>query len=194
MKPRVLVAWTVALAAVAAIAAESGSTNSNVVINLDALPSEQPAPATKANPAKNAGAKGESAPSSKSTTAKGAAKKNGATKKKEPPREVEGFSVSRGDRGFLGIKIQDNTFRVSFYDKDKKPIPADVASIALRWPVPYQPNPERTVLTPVGDGKVMSSEKTVRPPFHFKLFITLLKGSTPGETSTDESYVVDFAQ
>ena len=158
-------------------------------INLDDPPATTPPPAS-AKPKTATPAKAADAPAAKTP----APKKDSKKKKDEPPPKIEGMEIQRGDRGYLGIKIEDNTFKVRFYDKEKKPMKADAARIALRWNVNYQPNPERTLLEPGDDGKVMSSEKTVRPPHAFKLFITLLNNDAPGEDPAAESYVVDFRQ
>jgi pyruvate/2-oxoglutarate dehydrogenase complex dihydrolipoamide acyltransferase (E2) component len=179
----------VVLGLAATLSAEG--TKSGVRINLDepeaasAKPqpsAAQPKAARPATPA--AGAKA-------TPSAKPAAPKAGV-KKDEPPAKVEGFEIARGERGFLGLTVQNNTFRMTFYGPDKKPVAPDVTSVALRWPVNYQKNDERTTLLPSGDGKTFVSEKIVRPPFSFKLFITLLKDGAAGGDLSPETYVVDF--
>ncbi len=183
MKLRVIAtcAATLVAAVPLSVMAESSSSKSGIRINLDELP--PPAPA---QPAQKTAAPKE--------TAKPAAnpKSKAAEKKEDAPAKIEGMEISRGDRGFLGVKIENNHFKISFYDAKRKPMVADVSRIALRWPVHYQPNPERAVLTPTEDGKAMTSEKVVRAPFSFKLFITLLKDTAPGEEPAAETYVVDF--
>ena len=171
-----------------AFAAEPESKKHEVVINLDELP--PPAPA-KPSTGKVAPTPNRSAPTVSPAPAK---KDDKAAKKKEPQREVKGFEIPRPNGDYLGLEIVGNTFKATFYDKDKKPTTADVSSIALRWPVQYQPNPERTVLTPAGDGQYMTSEKSVRPPFHFRLYVTLLKTDAAGQDQAVENYVVEFAQ
>jgi hypothetical protein len=171
------------------------ATAEGVRIDLDAQaqpPPKQSAPAKSA--VKSSGATTVTGTTS-TTPGKAAPPPKNAKKEKkdEKPPKIDGLEVSRGDRGFLGIKVEDNTWKISFYNKEKKPVAADVAAIALRWPVQYQPNPERALLSPAGDGKVMSSDKTVRPPFTFTLYVTLLKDPS----STDqpaETYVVSFHQ
>lgn len=108
----------------------------------------------------------------------------------EPEGTISGTAIARPNGGWLGLELQDHTFRLTFYDANKKPVPADVASAVLRWPVRYQPNDERTLLTPTGDPSVLASSYWVRGPLAFKLHITLLaevKGDAP-----PESYVIDF--
>lgn len=188
MKLVAMLTWATGLACCAAVAAETGTTSKQVRINLD----EPTSTGTTAAPAK--ATPGKSTVGTKAPANAQPKKSDKAGKEKGPPPEVAGYSISRGEKGFLGLKIEGNAFKAYFYDKDKKPVSADVAGVALRWPVQYQPNPERTVLAPTGDGKVMTSDKTVRPPFHFKLFVTLLKSTIPGDDPGTESYVVDFAQ
>jgi hypothetical protein len=178
-----LVVWIAGLAAFVGsgtYAAESAK--SPVRIDLDDSTAPRNVPAKPATPASKA------APAKPPAT-----KASPPAKQKEPAREVDGFAIVRRNGGFLGVKVEGNTFRVTFYDKDKKPVVADVAAIALRWPVQYQPNPERTLLKPNGDGKTLTSDKVVRPPFQFKLYLTLLKTTEPGGDAGDETYTVDFA-
>lgn len=188
MNFRVAVAFAAGLLLAAAFAAEPENRPHEVVINLDELPPPSPAKPTTA--------KSPTTPNRSSAPGQPAAAKKDdkGAKQKGPPSEVKGFELARSGHGYLGLQVVDNTFRVTFYDKDKKPTPPDVSSIALRWPVQYQPNPERTVLTPAGDGSYMTSEKTVRPPFHFRLYVTLLKTDDSGRDQVVESYVVEFSQ
>lgn len=195
MKLRAGAAVFLGLMAVRVIAADSAATK-NVRIDLDA----------QAQPAPQSSAAAKSAPTAKEATtltptplttpgkAAPVPKNAKPAKKADKPGKIDGVEVARGgERGFLGIKVENNTWVVSFYDQKKKPVAADVASIALRWPVQYQPNPERALLTPTGDGKVMSSEKTVRPPFNYRLYLTLLKDPSATDQPA-ETYVVDFHQ
>ena len=115
-----------------------------------------------------------------------------AKKKEEPPAKIAGMEISRGAKGFLGLELVEGTFKLSFYDAKKKPMAPDVARAALRWDVKYKVGPERSVLNPSGDGKSLGSPKTVRPPYAFKLFITLLKEAAEGDEGAGESFTVDF--
>jgi hypothetical protein len=65
-----------------------------------------------------------------------------------------------------------------------------VVRAALRWQPTYQRAPELHVLGP-GDGKSLSGAKPVRPPYSFKLFMSLF---AEGSDEPVESYVVDFRQ
>ncbi len=127
--------------------------------------------------------------------AKADAAKKAADAKKEVGK-IDGFQIARGDRGYLGLQIVNSTFKLSFYDAKKKPIAPDVASAVLRWSVTYQKQPERALLTV--SGGALASEKSIRPPYAFKLSILLLKeavegGPTAGE-GAGESFSVDFSQ
>lgn len=116
-------------------------------------------------------------------------------KKEEPPAKIEGMEIKRGDRGFLGLQIVNSTFKLSFYDAKKKPMAPDVANAAFRWNVNYQKAPERTLLTPSGNALV--SEKTIRPPHNFKIFVTLFKQTGGGAEDANagaENFTVDFTQ
>jgi hypothetical protein len=110
--------------------------------------------------------------------------------KEEEPPKIEGQEIKRGDR-YLGIAVVNGTFKLTFYDAKKKPIPADVVRAVLRWPVKYQKADERTVLNPAGDGKSLTSGKVIKPPLLFKLYITLIP-KDGSEDSATENYQIDF--
>ncbi|QYM78281.1 hypothetical protein K0B96_13355 [Horticoccus luteus] len=109
-------------------------------------------------------------------------------KAEAPP--IPGTVVARGDAGFLSLMIEGGNFVMRFYDAQRLPVAPDVGSAVLRWSVRYQPNDERTLLTPNADNTALTSEKTIRPPHTFKLFVSLL--APEGAAPIDEHYVVDF--
>jgi len=136
------------------------------------------APAAKSVPAAKA------APAAKAPAAK-------TVKKEEPPPKIEGITIPRG-KNFLGIQIVNGTFKLSFYDEKKKSIPADVSRAVLRWDPKYKVGKERLLLGPSEDGKSLSSPKNIRPPYNFKLYITLLKEASEAEDPAGETFVIDF--
>ena len=133
------------------------------------------------------GALGAQTPAPKKA-APGAAKK---AKKEEPPPKIEGQEIARKDGGFMGLLVADGKFKLSFYDKEKKPVPPDVGSAVLRWTPNYKSGDERVLLTPGGEN-ILTSERVIRPPYNFKLLMTLLRDAAAAETP--ETYVVDFRQ
>ena len=118
----------------------------------------------------------------------------GADKPAPSPDEqegtVSGVAIQRG-QGLIGIELDDNTFKMTFYDAKKKPVAADASSAVLWWPVHYQPNPERTELVATGNPAVLASSYAVKPPHTFILHITLL---FTGKPDASESFVIDFSQ
>ena len=130
-------------------------------------------------------------PSGKAAPKAGAkdAKKDG----KEEPK-IEGMEIPRANKTYLGLQIVDGAFKMTFYDKDKKPTPPDVARAALRWDAKYKLGQERIILNPGGGPNSLANPKPVRPPYTFKLFITLLKDGADGDNPVGESFVVDFHQ
>jgi len=112
-----------------------------------------------------------------------------ATKEEEP--KIDGIVIPRAKGGFLGLTLENGNFKLAFYDDKKLPVTADVSRVALRWPVVYSVMNERAVLTPTDDGKAMTSSKVVRPPYAFKLFMTLI---VDGSDEPAETYVIDFRQ
>ena len=93
---------------------------------------------------------------------------------------IAGLAIARnqGD-GWLGLELKDNTFKLTFYNAKKKPVPADASAAAMRWTVHYQSKDERTELVPTDDPAVMASPYFVRPPHSFPLHIILLFAGKP---------------
>lgn len=175
------------LGAAAAIAqtppANQGTTDGTKAKPRIVLPADKTAPATKGA----ADAKAKAA-----ADAKGATKAPG--KPEEKPAKIDGMEIPRGAKGFLGIEVKDGMFKLSFYDAKKKPVAADMDRAALRWDAKYKVGEERLVLTPGGDGKSLTAGKTIRPPYNFKLFITLVREAKDGQEAANESYAIDFRQ
>ena len=114
--------------------------------------------------------------------------KSPAKKAAEPAAQIEGVVIARSS-GFLGLKISDNHFVLTFYDAAKKKTAPDVARAALRWPVKYQRFDERAVLEASGDGVSLSAQKFVRPPHNFTVFISLF---AEGSDDAAENYTVGY--
>jgi hypothetical protein len=122
----------------------------------------------------------------------GTAKKKEPEKKKEEEPKINGVVVPRGERGFLGVEIVGAQFKITFYDTKKKPTQPDVARAVLRWDPKYKVGQDRLVLNPDADGKSLSSPRSVRPPYNFKLFITLIKEPAENVDPSGETHVIDF--
>jgi hypothetical protein len=108
--------------------------------------------------------------------------------KKEPEAKIPGQTIPRANGTFLGLTLEDGKYLVRFYDAKKKPIAADVARASARWPNVHGPGDNRTVLNRSADGQSLLGAQFVRPPFAFKLFLTLIKDD--GEAG--ETFVLDF--
>ena len=121
----------------------------------------------------------------------GVSKSTDTAKKPEPEGKIAGLAVARPNGGFLGILVEDGKFKISFYDSKKQPVAADVARAAARWPVHYKVFDERTVLNPTADGMALTSPEFVRPPYNFKLYLSLF---AEGSDEAVEHYVIDFKQ
>ena len=152
-----------------------------------ALPAAAPAKAAKpaAKPVTPAPAKAPAA-----TGAKAEAKKDDKKKEDEKEGKIAGQTIPRANGTFLGLEVVGGNFKLSFYDKKKKPMAVDMDRANLRWVITGKADNERAVLTPGGDGKAMTTAKYVKPPYNFKVFITLVKGE--GDSAQTESHTVDF--
>ena len=117
------------------------------------------------------------------------AKKEDGKKKDDKMGKIEGMEIARGT-GFIGIQILNGVFKLTVYDAKKKPMASDFTKVALRWTPVGLKNPERALLTPSGGVGVFSSDKVVRPPHQFRLFVTLIKGE--GDDAPVENLVVEF--
>lgn len=118
-----------------------------------------------------------------------AAKKTDA--KAEEEAKIEGTVLNRPNGRFLGLTLQDGKYKLTFYDDKKKPEKVDVTRATARWPNKHGPGDNRTVLNPAGDGTYLMGAQFVRPPYSFKLFLTLLKGEGDAVVAV-ENYTVDF--
>jgi hypothetical protein len=112
------------------------------------------------------------------------------TKPEEEPK-IAGIVIPRAKGGFLGLTLENSNFKLAFYGPKKLPVPADVARANARWPVHYTVFDEHAVLTPSADGMALISTKFVRPPYVFKLYLTLI---VEDSAEPPESYVIDFHQ
>lgn len=112
--------------------------------------------------------------------------------KKAPEPKIEGMEVPRGELGYMGVAIVGGQFKITFYDRKKAPIAADVHRALLRWDPKYKQGQERVVLNLTEDGKALTAPKAIRPPHIFKLFITLMRKSETGEDKATETYTIDF--
>ena len=110
-----------------------------------------------------------------------------------PAAKIEGQEIARPGKGFLGLRIEEGTFRLAFYDEARKPVPADVSRAVLRWDPSYKIGKERVVLTPGGEPNLLTSPRNIRPPYQFRLTLTLLRDGAAGDEA-GEVIVVDFRQ
>lgn len=111
-------------------------------------------------------------------------------KKEEPMGVIEGITITRPNGTFLGLTLVEGKFKLTFYNKKKKPIPVDVTRGVARWPNVHGPGDNRTILNSDGGNSLVGAQ-FVRGPYAFILFITLLKGE--GDTAEAvENYTVQF--
>ncbi len=138
------------------------------------------------------------APGAAKSAAKGAPGKTDTPAKSQPTAEAKadtpeeiilpGVVQPRPNGGFLTVEVVDGKFKLSFYDAKKKQVPADVARATARWRSNRKTSEDRSVLNPDGDGKSLVGVGFVRPPFIFKVYLTLLNE----EGTASESHVIDL--
>lgn len=175
----------------------AGSAASTTTANAPAAPAGKSgaAPAAGKATATKAGAAAPAGSATKAATpAAGAAK--APAKKAETVPKIEGMEIARGAKGFLGLQLVGGTFKLAFYDMKKKPVAPDVARAMLRWDPKGKVGQERVVLN--RSGMALSSPRPVKPPYVFKLFITLIPeaaaagADNPDAAPAGETIVVDF--
>ena len=160
----------------------------------------EPAPTPAAKPAatvkveKSAPAKATPAKAEKAAPAKPGQKAE-AKKPAKPEDEmgtIEGQTIARANGKFLGLSLRDGKFVLSFYDEKKKPEKADVTRATARWNDPQAPGYKRAVMNIEPSGLKLAATTFVRPPYAFKLWITLLKAEGDNAQAL-ESYTIDFS-
>lgn len=133
-------------------------------------------------------------PDSKTVPAKASPAKTPAAKvvktKEEAMGIIPGTTIARPNGTFLGLVVVDGNFKLTFYDKKKKPMGIDVTRALARWPNPRAPGDNRTVLN--GSGTALVGQEPVIPPYTFNVYLTLLQGEGD-EAKAEESYVVQLA-
>lgn len=110
---------------------------------------------------------------------------------------IPGLTIERKTgAGFLGLQVVDGNFKLTYYDGEKQPVTADHPRALLRWPARYKSGDDRAMLNRAGDGTYLTSPKFVRPPYSFRLFITLIAGEEGGAEGAveTETYAITFQQ
>ncbi|MGC4074840.1 MAG: hypothetical protein QM760_20555 [Nibricoccus sp.] len=106
----------------------------------------------------------------------------------EPEPQLPGSVVARPGGGFLSLTLDGIHFKLSFYDAKKKPVDANAVRAFARWDPVNKHGQERSVLNLDGDSKSMTGNTTVRPPYVFKVYLTLIGA----DDAVIESHVIDF--
>lgn len=111
--------------------------------------------------------------------------------KSTEPAKITGTEVARPGKGFIGLEVVGGNFRLSFYDEKREPVSPAAVKAVLRWTPANRTGSEFYALEPSADGKALTSPKTVRPPYQFKLFLSLFAA---GAEAPFESHTIDFRQ
>ena len=112
---------------------------------------------------------------------------------------ITGFVIPRDKGGYVALTLENNNFKLSFYDAKKKPVKADVTRVRARWSANYKVGNVRTILNLTPDGMALISNYFVRPPYIFRIYLTFLteiggddESGGEHEQTAGEHYVVDF--
>lgn len=133
-------------------------------------------------------ATGATATGAKATDPKSATKD---PKKKEAEPKIPGVTINRPNGTFLGLEVVGAKFKLSFYDKKKKPMAVDVTRATARWPNTRSSTVawNFTVLNP--SGKALIGAKPALPPYAWNVYLTLLQGEGDSAKAV-ETYTVPF--
>jgi hypothetical protein len=108
-----------------------------------------------------------------------------------PEPKIPGYVIKRSTGGYLSLAVVDGKLTLTFYDAHKKQVPADVARARARFAVRYKATEERIVLNPTADGSALTSAQFIRPPYIYRIFLTLF---AEGNDEPVEHYVENFRQ
>ncbi len=105
----------------------------------------------------------------------------------EEEGKIPGVAIPRANGTWLGLRVENNVFVLSFYTAKKKPAAADAARASARWNPPQKTGSAFAILTPSGTGS-LTGNKPVTPPRIFKVYLTLLAE----DGTVLESFAVDY--
>lgn len=119
-----------------------------------------------------------------------AGEKDVAKANNEESTTIPGIVIERkAEKGYLGLELVDFKYKLTFYDSEKKPRPADFSRALFRWSRVNRSGTERYMLSTGSESSVLTSPRNVKPPHNFRLFIVLLDDDPETES---ETYVVMF--
>ncbi len=102
--------------------------------------------------------------------------------------KIPGTVLKRSNGSFLSITIENNCFKMAFYDAEKKQMAPDIARAAIRWSPKNKKGDERRILNPAGDDQTLVSPPPVQPPHNFRIFVTLLNENNEAVESMNSEY------
>jgi hypothetical protein len=108
-----------------------------------------------------------------------------------PEATIAGLAIPREQGGYLGLAIEDSKLQLRFYDSKKKLLAPDVPRAALKWTSTKRKGDEYVVLTPSSDGKSLTNERVIPPPYNFRVLLRLLQAD---ESANVEAYTVQLTQ
>lgn len=118
------------------------------------------------------------------------AKQEETAKAEEAEPVVPGTVINRTDGRFLSVTVENNCFKIAFYDAKKMQEAPDVVRAAIRWSPKNKKGDERRILNAAGDGQSLLSTPPVPAPHNFRIYVTLLND----KDEAVETYNTDFRE
>ena len=87
----------------------------------------------------------------------------------EEPK-IEGITLARAGGGFLGVRAEGVTLKVTFYNEKKEKVAADAVRITARW---HDTKPRHMVLLPSAP-ETLSSPPLLTRPFSYVIYLVLI--------------------
>jgi len=116
-----------------------------------------------------------------------------------PAGKIAGQAVQRRNGTWLGIQLTAGNFRVTFYDRNRHPMPADATSVVLSWAAPktgtYAPPPVSTQLAPLTDVTAVFTNSyyvAYTRPMNLRIVLTVPPSDPAAASPATETYNLRF--
>jgi hypothetical protein len=103
----------------------------------------------------------------------------------KPAEKIAGTGVVRSTGGKMALTVEQNNFRLRFFDEELQPMAPDVDRAVIRYEGAMRSVEQFPLARMAGEPPFLGSPRVVRGPFVFKVTLMLFRGpvgSDPVET------------